>query len=102
MALRYAGVRISAATPGNWVGCGEEFYRMPRFIDTRGQPSLAIAICDRCKMKMRIGELSADRDVPGLRVCQYCNDERDPYKLPPRKTEDITVRYPRPEEPLES
>lgn len=73
---------------------------MPRFLDTRGQESLAIAVCDRCKMKFPIGALHADRDKAALRVCDQCNDEYDPYKLPARQTEDITVRYPRPDEPM--
>jgi hypothetical protein len=73
---------------------------MPRFLDTRGNSSLAIAICDRCSFKFPIGKLSADRDAPGLRVCEQCNDEEDPYKLPSRKTESITVRYPRPDQPV--
>lgn len=73
---------------------------MPRFLDTRGNSSLAIAICDRCKMKFPIGKLTADRDSPGLRVCDPCNDEADPYKLPSRRTESITVRFPRPDELL--
>jgi hypothetical protein len=73
---------------------------MPLFLDTRGNSSLAIAICDRCSFKFPIGKLSADRDAPGLRVCEQCNDEEDPYKLPSRKTESITVRYPRPDQPV--
>lgn len=73
---------------------------MPRFIDTRGKSSAAIAICDRCKKKFPYDELSADRNSPGLRVCAADNDERDPYRLAPRKTEKISLRYPRPDSDL--
>lgn len=73
---------------------------MPRYIDTRGKASLAIGICDRCKFKFPIVELIPDGDKPGLRVCLDCSDGFDPYRLPARQTEDITVQYPRPEEPL--
>lgn len=59
------------------------------------------AICDRCHRKVPLSSLVADGDSPGLRVCESkCRDELDPYKLPARKTEDISLRYPRPEEPL--
>ena len=74
---------------------------MPRFLDTRGKSSLAVAICDRCRSKYSITELAADRDTAGLRVCKPCNDERDPYKLPARKSEKITLQYPRPDEALQ-
>lgn len=73
---------------------------MPVFLDTFGRSTLAIGICDRCKMKMSQEDLRADGDEPGLRVCCGCNDERDPYKLPARKAEKITVRYPRLDEDL--
>jgi hypothetical protein len=74
---------------------------MSRFLDTRGAPVLAVGICDRCKMKRRLVDLSADRNSPGLRVCnQGCNDEYDPWRLPARKAEDISVQYPRPEEDI--
>jgi len=58
---------------------------------------LAVAICDRCCKKFNYVDLRPDNDSPGLRVCAGCCDERDPYKLPARQTENITLRYPRPE-----
>ena len=59
-----------------------------------------IAVCDRCKMKMKLTELSSDPNSPGLRVCNECKDQYDPYRLTPRRTENITLRYPRPDTPL--
>ena len=74
---------------------------MPRFLDTTGNSSIAIFICDRCKMKRAISEQMPDPNFPGLRVCQQnCADEKDPYRLPARKTERINLRYPRPDVPL--
>ena len=73
---------------------------MSRYLDTTGLPSLAIGICDRCSEKMSLTVLSADRNAPGLRVCPGCNDQLDPYRLPARRSENITLRYPRPDEPL--
>ena len=71
---------------------------MSIFLDTRGYSTIAIAVCDRCKMKRPQAELRADPNFPGLQVCgQNCADEKDPYRLPARKTERITLRYPRPD-----
>lgn len=71
---------------------------MPIFLDTTGMSSLAIAVCDRCKMKRPFADLRPDGNTPGLRVCgQGCSDERDPYRLPARSTERINLRFARPD-----
>ena len=71
---------------------------MPRFLDTHGLSSVAIAVCDRCKMKRPFVDLGSDPNFPGLRVCdQGCRDQFDPYRLPARKTERINLRFPRPD-----
>ena len=71
---------------------------MPRFLNTEGNASIAIFICDRCKMKRAIVEAMPDPNFPGLKVCQQgCADDKDPYRLPARKTEKITLQYPRPD-----
>jgi hypothetical protein len=71
---------------------------MPVFLDTLGQPSLAIGVCDRCKMKRFFSVLMSDPNFPGLRVCnEGCRDQFDPYRLPARKTERINLRFPRPD-----
>jgi len=42
-----------------------------------------------------------DPNFPGLRVCnEGCADQLDPYRLAARKTERITIRFPRPDLPL--
>jgi len=74
---------------------------MPIYLDTRGQPTLSVGVCDRCKIKFPIGDLSPDRNSPGLMVCAKDNDLYDPWRLPARKTENITVRHPRPDTPLD-
>ncbi len=39
-----------------------------------------------------------DPNFAGLRVCdQGCADQKDPYRLPARKTERINLRFPRPD-----
>jgi len=73
---------------------------MSVFLDTTGNSSLAIAICGRCSRKFPIGELMPDPNYPGLMVCAVDRDNYDPYRLPARQTENITLRYPRPDTPL--
>jgi hypothetical protein len=71
---------------------------MSIWLDTRGNTVLSIAICDRCKMKRAYDEIGTDRNLSGLRVCNFgCNDERDPYRLPARQPEKISIRFPRPD-----
>ena len=71
---------------------------MPLFLDTSGYSSLAIAICDRCRMKRPYSVLMNDPNFAGLRVCnEGCADQKDPYRLPARKTERINLRFPRPD-----
>jgi hypothetical protein len=75
---------------------------MSRFLDTRGKALLSVGICDRCRMKRPLVDLGPDGDSPGLRVCNRgCSDELDPYRLPARRPETITVPFPRPDEDLE-
>ncbi|MGA0913472.1 MAG: hypothetical protein ACO3RS_10080 [Candidatus Puniceispirillaceae bacterium] len=71
---------------------------MPMFLDTEGYADIAIAICDRCRMKRPHATLGPDINFPGLMVCEEnCRDEKDPYRLPARQTERINLRFPRPD-----
>jgi len=71
---------------------------MPKWLDTRGNALIAIFICDRCKMKRAIIEAQPDPNFPGLKVCQQgCADQKDPYRLPARRTERIALQFPRPD-----
>ena len=71
---------------------------MAIFLDTEGYSDIAIAVCDRCKMKRPHAVMRNDPNFPGLRVCnEGCADQLDPYRLPARKTEKITIRFPRPD-----
>lgn len=61
-----------------------------------------LAICDRCQQKLPRRELSPDRDKPGLLVCRFCNDVRDPWRKPWTPPDaDIHVERPRPERALD-
>jgi hypothetical protein len=72
---------------------------MPRYLRPRSSNS-AIGICDRCNIKFYLSELKRDKDRPGLRVCDKCNDAKDPYKLPIRNPDKIDLPFYRPDEPL--
>lgn len=75
---------------------------MGAFLDTSGNARLTVAICGRCSLKFPIDELQPDVNSPGLLVCRYDADDLDPYRLPPRETEDITVTMPRPDLPVDA
>ena len=70
---------------------------MPVYLDTRGNSVLSIAICDRCSRKFAYTELMPDPNFPGMRVCKDDLDNFDPWRLPARQTENIALRFPRPD-----
>ena len=69
---------------------------MPKFLPPRRGATLAIAICDRCQRKVYHDDLRPDGNSPGLRVCVACWDVKDPWRLPARRPDRITLRHPRP------
>ncbi len=73
---------------------------MSVYLDTRGKSTLGIGVCGRCSRKMSLDDLHSDPNYPGLRVCKADLDQYDPYRLPARQPEDITLRFPRPDTPL--
>lgn len=70
---------------------------MPLFLDTTGRANLGVGICDRCRKKMSICDLHPDRYNRGLRVCDPCNDEQDPYTYAAIQAEDISLPFVRPD-----
>ena len=58
---------------------------------------LAIAVCDRCRTKMPYTKLRPDGNSPKLMVCRECCDEKDPYRLPARQTEEVAMQHARPD-----
>lgn len=73
---------------------------MSVFLDTTGEATLGIGICARCSRKMPLGDLSPDPNAPGLYVCEDDKDVLDPWRLPPRQPEDLTLPFYRPDTPL--
>lgn len=70
---------------------------MSVYLDTRGNSVLSVAICDRCSRKFAYTELMPDPNFPGMRVCAVDLDKFDPWRLPARQTENIALRFPRPD-----
>lgn len=56
--------------------------------------SPAIAICNRCQMKMNYVDLRKDPNN-GNFYCKDCVDEYDPWRLPARSPENISLDHPR-------
>jgi hypothetical protein len=70
---------------------------MPVYLDTRGNSILSVAVCDRCNRKFAYADLMPDPNFPGMRVCAEDKDNFDPWRLPARQTENISLRFPRPD-----
>ena len=70
---------------------------MPVYLDTRGNSVLSVAICDRCRCKFAYVDLMPDPNFPGMRVCKEDLDVFDPWRLPAIQTENIALRFPRPD-----
>lgn len=73
---------------------------MPLYLDTRGNSTLGIGICSRCSRKMSLDKLQPDPNYPGLRVCEKDADQFDPYRLPPRQADNITLPFMRTDTPI--
>ena len=70
---------------------------MPIYLDTSGNSIISVGICDRCNRKFAYTDLMPDPNFPGMRVCKDDVDNFDPWRLPARQTENITLRHPRPD-----
>lgn len=73
---------------------------MSRFIDPTGEPTFGIALCARCSRKFKLAELQPDPNYPGLMVCSEDLDDYDPYRLAPRKPDNIVLPFNRPDDSL--
>ena len=57
----------------------------------------AIAVCGRCQFKVPYTKLAKDPNSKALMVCPECLDQKDPYRLPARQPEPISLKTPRPD-----
>lgn len=69
---------------------------MSLFLPPRIKGSAAIALCARCQKKFYMDDLVQDPNNK-LWVCKEDSDLFDPYRLPARQTENITLSHPRPD-----
>jgi len=75
---------------------------MSIYLDTLGKTTLAIGICGRCSRKFSLDDLYSDPNYPGLKVCKVDMDDYDPYRLPARQPEKISLLFARPDTPIET
>ena len=73
---------------------------MPAFLNTLGNSTLGIGICDRCSFKFPLGKLMPDGNTPGLRVCGKCCDVYDPWRLPALQDDRINLPFVRPDDDI--
>lgn len=71
---------------------------MSVFIDPTGEPTYGLALCARCSRKFRLAELSPDPNYPALMVCGEDTDDYDPYRLAPRREDQVVLPFVRPDE----
>ena len=72
---------------------------MPLFKSIKLKGKTSLAICSRCSTKVYYDDLVRDPNTHGW-YCPECIDVLDPYRLPARGSEDISLRHPRIQEEL--
>jgi hypothetical protein len=70
------------------------------FLDPTGEPTYGIGICARCSRKFLLAKLKPDPNYPALMVCDEDRDEYDPYRLAPRRPDQIVLPFNRPDTPV--
>jgi hypothetical protein len=73
---------------------------MSIYLDVRGQPTYGIGICARCSRKMLLADLHPDPNYPNLMVCDEDTDQYDPYRLAPRRPDQVVLPFTRPDVPI--
>jgi hypothetical protein len=72
---------------------------MSLYLPVKTSGSAAIAICTRCQMKKYYDDLRQDPNTKNW-YCKDCVDIYDPWRLPARNPENISLQHPRPDEEL--
>lgn len=73
---------------------------MSVYLDVSGQSTYGIGICARCSRKMLLADLHSDPNYPNLMVCDADTDQYDPYRLAPRRPDQIVLPFNRPDIPI--
>jgi len=73
-----------------------------RFLDTRGQPTLGIVVCQRCWTKRRQADVIEDGNIKKFYVCKPeispgCWDQYDPFRNPAPPPDRIDLPFVRPD-----
>ncbi len=79
----YSGLR---ASPSN-----------QKFLNTTGNQTLGIGICQRCSFKFPLHMLMQDPNIPGFLVCAADRDDFDPYRMSPRPADIVQLPFVRPD-----
>ena len=69
---------------------------MSLFVPINSGPNVAIAECPRCHRHLQYVDLVQDPNNLNW-MCKLCRDDFDPWRLPPRRTEDISLAHARPD-----
>lgn len=69
---------------------------MSLYLPVRTKGSAAIAICPRCSKKMYLSDMVLDPNNLNW-YCKEDADTLDPWRLPARLAEDISLDHPRPD-----
>jgi NAD-dependent SIR2 family protein deacetylase len=72
---------------------------MSLYLPVNLKGTAAIAICPRCRFKVQYGDLVQDPNTK-LWVCPDCKDVYDPWRLPARLPEKISLDHPRRDDDL--
>lgn len=72
------------------------------WVDPTGRSTYGIGLCGRCSGKFSLDQLFDDPNYPGLKVCAGDMDQFDPYRLPPREPDIITLEFYRPDTDISS
>lgn len=72
---------------------------MSLYLPVRTKGTVAIAICNRCQMKVYYDDLRKDPNNNNW-YCKDCVDLYDPWRLPARRAENISLDHPRPDEDI--
>lgn len=92
MPARRGGVPFASSQSNNGV----------KFIDTRGEPTLGIVVCQRCQTKRKLADVIEDGNIKKFYVCKPeisrgCWDQYDPFRLPAPPPDDYRLPFVRPD-----
>lgn len=74
---------------------------MARFLNTIGKTNLAVAVCGRCNRKVANADLQRDPDSR-LMVCSGCVDAPDPWRLPMRVPDRVSLPFVQADTPIDN